>query len=163
MNHNPVTRGASLHRIKQFIPSDTTRHDTESRRNEIGELAIGVFVSHLSVVRKLTCPTMNQVKGTAEHVKLFEGENRSEKLSRLKSLIKPYTKPSTSDVYAPGKAALLSVDQNPGGGKSGGSAWVRMVLENSQWKVDWLVAAGQSVNLISNIDSYKTEEIKKEQ
>jgi hypothetical protein len=58
-------------------------------------------------------------------------------------------------VYAPGKTALPSVDQNPGGGKSGGIALVRMVLENGQWKVDWFVVAGQSVDLISNIDSYK--------
>jgi hypothetical protein len=109
---------------------------------------------NLGTVRKLIA---------AEHGKLFEGENRNEKLSRLKSLIRPYSKPLTSDVYAPGKTALLSVDQNPGGGKSGGSAQVRMVLENGQWKVDWFVLAGQSVDLISNIDSYKIEETKKEQ
>lgn len=34
-------------------------------RNEIGELAIGAFVSHLSVVRKLTLPAMIQVKQSA--------------------------------------------------------------------------------------------------
>jgi hypothetical protein len=91
----------------------------------------------------------------AEHRKLFEGASASDRLSRLKPVIKPYSKPSICDVYSPGKTALLAVHQNLEGGKTGGTAWVRMVLENGQWKVDWLVPEGQSVDVISDIDTYK--------
>jgi len=101
---------------------------------------------NLETVRKLIA---------AEHRKLFEGADASEKLSRLKSIIKLYSKPSICDVYAPGKTALLPVHQNLGEGTSGRTGWVRMVLENRQWKVDWLVPEGQSVDVISNIDAYK--------